>query len=147
MLPLEIAIAPPLKALGFRKKARTWRRTTSDTICVLNLQKSPFGERLYVNLGVYLRALGQELNPPENRCHVQVRLEQIAPEQSWNEIASAESSAVPPAGLIEAILNSGVSWLNQLATADGIRSYIKAGGAKRGLVMAIAKELVCGNDA
>ncbi|MCZ8255583.1 MAG: DUF4304 domain-containing protein [Bacteroidia bacterium] len=142
MLPLEIAIASPLKVLGFRKKACTWWRATEDTVCVLNLQKSPFGERLYVNLGVYLRALGQEVTPPENRCHVRVRLERIASEQSWNEIAAATSSAVPSAGLVEAILNDGISWLNQVSTHEGIQSYIKAGGASKGLVMATAKELV-----
>ncbi|PTT89210.1 hypothetical protein DBR42_08310 [Pelomonas sp. HMWF004] len=147
MLPIEIAIASPLKVLGFRKKSRTWWRTTEDTICVLNLQKSPFGERLYVNLGVYLRVLGSDLNPPENQCHVRVRLERIASDQCWNEIASAEATIDPSEGLVAAILGDGVSWLNQVSTLDGIASFIRTGGASMGLVMTTAKRAVGCDDA
>lgn len=147
MLPLEISIASPLKALGFRKKARTWWRTTEDTVCFLNLQKSPYGERLYVNLGVYLRALGQEPNPSANSCHVQVRLERVVSEQCWNEIASADSSVAPSAGLVAAILDDGVSWLNEVSTHEGLRSFINAGGARKGIVCVAAKEFLGRGDA
>lgn len=89
MLPLSAQIAQPLKALGFTKKSDSWWRQSQDAVQVLNIQKSPFGERIYVNLGIYLKALGTETTPPERRCHVQVRLERIADPGLWNEIASA----------------------------------------------------------
>jgi len=38
MLPLESALAPPLGALAFRKRGRTWWRDESDVVQVLNLQ-------------------------------------------------------------------------------------------------------------
>ena len=142
MLPLESSISPQLKALGFRKKARTWWRSSTETIGVLNLQKSSFGERLHVNLGAYVKQLGLEASPPEHHCHVQVRLESIAREIFWNEIASAEATLPPSAALIEAVLNDGVAWLHQMSTLDGIRTYIKSGGANKGLVFASVRELV-----
>ena len=142
MLPLESSISPPLKAQGFRKKSRTWWRTTEETIQVLNLQKSPFGERLYINLGVYVRQLGKESNPAQHNCHVHTRLEQVAAEEYWNCIVSAESEPVPPPELVAAILTDGIEWLDQVSTIQGIRSYLRAGGSKRGMVFASVRELV-----
>ncbi|TAG82945.1 MAG: DUF4304 domain-containing protein, partial [Burkholderiales bacterium] len=71
MLPLESSISPTLKTQGFRKKARTWWRDREETIQVLNIQKNPWGSGgLYINLGVYIRELGQDSSPAAHKCHV-----------------------------------------------------------------------------
>ncbi|WP_426210634.1 DUF4304 domain-containing protein [Massilia sp. TWP1-3-3] len=129
-MQLETSIAPQLKALGFRKQGQTWWLSNIETIGVINIQKSSFGPGVYINLGVYVKQLGQEERPPEYRCHVRARLEQIASDRFWNEIVSAESIAPPSASLIEAILGDGVAWLEQLSTLDGIRHYIRSGGVE-----------------
>jgi hypothetical protein len=69
-------IAPLLKEKGFKKSKATWRRNQSESIAVLNVQKSPWDkERFYVNAGVYFSALGTLPAPTENQCHVQRRLD------------------------------------------------------------------------
>jgi hypothetical protein len=69
-------IDPLLKRQGFKKQRFNWRKDINSAIEIINVQKSPWGGgRYYVNLGVYLKALGQELKPTHNRCHVQGRLE------------------------------------------------------------------------
>ncbi|WP_082585445.1 DUF4304 domain-containing protein [Hydrogenophaga sp. Root209] len=141
MLPLETAIAPFLKVSGFKKKAKTWRRHCPDVIQVLNLQKSPYGDNMYVNLGVYVRSLGEEQNPPENRCHVQVRLERVTQSEREQCVVAANANEVPTQALIEAILIDGVAWLNDLATLSGIRRYLESGGSKKGLVLHEAANL------
>jgi Domain of unknown function (DUF4304) len=143
MLPLEAAIAPQLKAAGFRKRARTWWRQVGETIHVVNLQKSPFGERLYVNLGVYLAALGTESCPPHNRCHVQVRLERIADATRVTEISSAEATAAPSSALVEAVVLDGLGWLDGMSTKAGVRRYLDSGGSAKGLVFATVRQFVC----
>src|SRR4051812_3354033 len=70
---IEQVIAERLKPLGYLKRATTWHRERDQLISVLNLQKSQWGEGWYINLGVYLRALGDEERPPEARCHVRCR--------------------------------------------------------------------------
>jgi hypothetical protein len=142
MLPLAAVIAPQLKAAGFRKKARTWWRHGDETIQVVNLQKSPYGERLYVNLGVYVTQLGSETSPPENRCHVQARLERVADSSRLAAISSAEADATPTQPLVEAILVDGLAWLDGLSTLAGIRQYIESGGTSKGLVLATVRQLV-----
>lgn len=70
-----LAISPLLKEYGFKKSNATWRRTQSESVAVLNVQKSPWGGGdHYVNLGVYFLALGSMTNPTENKCHIQMRL-------------------------------------------------------------------------
>lgn len=71
-----LAISPLLKEHGFKKSNATWRRVQSESIAVLNVQKSSWGGGdYYINLGVYFSAIGSLINPTENKCHVQVRLE------------------------------------------------------------------------
>ena len=72
----KAAVAPLLKAGHFKKTGATWRREQEESSAVFNVQKSPWGGGVYyVNLGVYFRALGTEVAPTENRCHVQRRLD------------------------------------------------------------------------
>jgi len=124
MLPVEIAIAPELKLRGFKKKARTWWRTTDDSIQVINLQKSAYGEALYTNLGIYVRSLGSELSPPEYRCHIRARLEKVTPDSLHLPIRCATAIGQPSEELLEALLSYGVGWLEALATPNGRRSLL-----------------------
>jgi hypothetical protein len=84
------ALAPLLKDLGFKKQRFNWRKDLDESIAVLNVQISSWGDRsYYVNVGIYLKALGEEVSPPHNRCHVQGRLSVETPEavaaaaQAW----------------------------------------------------------------
>jgi Domain of unknown function (DUF4304) len=146
MLPLESAIAPELKARGFKKKGRTWWRDGDVVIQVLNLQQSPFGDQLYVNLGVYLKRLGSEAMPAVNRCHIGVRLDRAANHHA--EVASATVNAPPGAAMLSAVLVDGIAWFESVSTIAGIRSYLASGGASKGLVFASVRELAAEkNDA
>ncbi len=142
MLPLEVLVAPQLKAAGFTKKSRTWWRDAGETVQVLNLQKSSFGERLYVNLGVYIKPLGTEHRPPHNRCHLQARLERVATPSRAAAVLRAESAQQPDSALVEAITLDGVAWLDRLSSKDGIRNYINSGGAKIGMVFGTVHQFI-----
>jgi hypothetical protein len=68
------ALATLLKPLGFKKRGATWHRGTPDAIWTINVQGSQWGGEYYLNVGTYLRALGDEVAPPEFRCHVRARI-------------------------------------------------------------------------
>lgn len=68
-------LKPYLKNSGFKKSKATWHKITDDIIFVFNIQGSQWGQEYYINLGIYLRVLGLELNPSENLCHIQTRIE------------------------------------------------------------------------
>ena len=78
------AFAKPLKAAGFKKKRpTTWYRDGAETICVVNLQKSPYGNEFYVNIGLWLKALGDNDKPVEYHCHIRTRWEELIPEDEF----------------------------------------------------------------
>jgi len=83
-----------LKVHGFKKQRLNWHMDLPSSI-----QASPWGDgSYYINVGIYLKAIGGEPNPPHNRCHVQQRLELGTPAEvakaafTWfNERASIEA--------------------------------------------------------
>jgi hypothetical protein len=77
---LETALAPVLKAAGYRKRARTWHREWTDTLTVFNIQKSQWSDQFYLNCGIYLKALGDAQHPPEYECHIRERMDQLVPD-------------------------------------------------------------------
>ena len=142
MLPLELRVAPEMKRLGFLKKARTWRRITSDAVQVLNLQKSSWGPApLYVNLGVFLRRLGSDPSPSENVCHIRVRLERIASPEYWNAICALAADEPPPEEAVTALLSEGVPWLASVSGGDGLRQFLASPQAQRVFVHKLAREV------
>lgn len=59
------ALAEPLKAAGYRKDGRTWRRRTGESVLVVNVQASRWndqsGGQFTLNVGVYFPALAEQL--------------------------------------------------------------------------------------
>lgn len=127
---MEAQFAPSLKALGFKKKARTWTRETQEAFQLVNLQKSQFGEQVYVNVAVYLKALGEETSPPEHRCHIRARLERIAPENLFDDIRTLNASLPPPPALLAALHDHAVPWLELVSSRTGIEVFLRSPAAK-----------------
>ena len=107
------AVHPLLKAYGFKKSNATWRKSQVESIAVFNVQKSPWGDgSFYVNLGTYFHALGDQLSPTENKCHVQVRLEIKDPSKA---------------------VQAAIEWFQARAELQSAKSFAES-DAKKGLV-------------
>ncbi|RID81555.1 DUF4304 domain-containing protein [Peribacillus asahii] len=64
------------KQQGFKKNKTTWQKSTDDLIYVLNIQGSQWSnEDYYINVAIYIKALGTEINPTEYRCHIRSRID------------------------------------------------------------------------
>jgi hypothetical protein len=73
---LTDCLKPVLKQQGFKKNKTTWRKTTDDLVYVLNIQGSQWSkEDYYINVAIYIKALGTEINPTEYRCHIRSRID------------------------------------------------------------------------
>lgn len=68
-----------MKASGFVKKGGSWYSTSNDAVIVVELQKSQYGPKYYVNIAWWLRLLGNASAPKEHACHVRTRLARLAP--------------------------------------------------------------------
>lgn len=70
-----------LSGLGFRRRSGAWYRKGSETITVIELQCSQYSAKYYLNIGLWLLALGNVDYPKEMRCHIRTRLTELFPDQ------------------------------------------------------------------
>jgi hypothetical protein len=111
-----------MKSRGFRKSRTTWRKDLGDIIAVFNVQTSQWGTAdYYINLGVYLRCLGEHSAPPEYKCHVRTRIE--------HEGRNTRD-----------IVGQAMRRFDQRSTVSAVRSLAPA-ASSRGLVMKEVFEL------
>jgi hypothetical protein len=68
------------RASGGSKKSGSWYVRSPETIVVLNLQKSNYSVSYFVNVAVWLNALGDADAPKENKCPVRTRLNELLPD-------------------------------------------------------------------
>lgn len=74
------------KSSGCWKKSGSWYRRGSETVVVLNMQKSQYATRYYINVAVWLLALGEADAPKENKCHIRTRLTQLVPRELEEQV-------------------------------------------------------------
>lgn len=72
-------ITAPLKSMGYKKRSNTWIKQSDsemNVFIVINIQGSQFDKKdYYVNLGVYIQALGQKCVPTcIANCQMQERI-------------------------------------------------------------------------
>jgi len=79
----------PLKDIGFKKDKRdssTWQRELKNVIQVFNLQTSWSSHQYYINLGIFLRDKGKEIElPKELDCHIRHRLSNFVSQEENND--------------------------------------------------------------
>jgi hypothetical protein len=140
------------KASDGTKKSGSWYRRGPDTILVLNLQKSNYASRYYVNVALWLLPLGEADAPKENKCHVRSRLTQLVPqelEERVNELFDLDS-AIDDAARREQILGVLREHLLPLmdsgSTLEGLRSGSGQRLIERSLVTGPAQRLLQGQS-
>ena len=63
-----------LKPLGFKKNGSRWHLYHEEVIVVIELLRSSWGPKYYLELGLYLRTLGESLTPKQVECHIRLSL-------------------------------------------------------------------------
>jgi len=80
----------PLKAAGFEKRSLSWYLDGRDTIVVISLQRSNWSKDYYINIGIWLKALGDETLPKHYKCPMNWRVERLFPEKRELILISCE---------------------------------------------------------
>ncbi len=133
-------LAPTMKARGYRKTGATWHRSFDKLIQVFNIQKSQWGNQFYLNVGVYLRDLGDELNPTEYRCHVRCRAEHLLSSADFTELHQTLNfdSQIEKADryqkLNDLIERSALHWFDVNCTIESLGNELSINGTKGFLV-------------
>jgi hypothetical protein len=79
---LAMALAPRVKALGFKKQGLNWSLKSNDCTLAFNIQKSAWGPGIYFNAGLFINALhsGEVQRPLHNRADINGRIVDLLPD-------------------------------------------------------------------
>lgn len=73
---LTTAAKPCMKEKGYKKRSTTWTKKADDEISlVVNIQGSQYNKAdFYINLGIYIHALGTKEQPSISDCQMRERI-------------------------------------------------------------------------
>lgn len=74
---LETVLKEFLRSHNFKKKGKTWYRDTKDCIHVISARKLQWGEKYFIDMGIFVKQLGNTTFPKEHECQVSGSLEQL----------------------------------------------------------------------
>lgn len=143
------AISSALKTHGFKKKASNWYLHNNETVLLVNLQKSQYGNQFYINGAILVKALLDLEFPQEEKCHIRFRLgtnDTGAPEKRAeilldleNEFISEDDRKVELENLV---IDYILPHLNQCSTLSGIAEVINSGRFKGWAVRKNLQDLI-----
>lgn len=143
---IQRILAPALRARGFTKTGATWRKAYPDAIAVLNLQGSQWGPSFYVNLGIYLRALGTNEKPLEYDCHIRTRLDELVPDRArLAQLLDFDQPMADPdrfGEVVRAVSEYAVPWLDHVSSIIGAREYCRSAHPRSPWLTADARQLL-----
>lgn len=136
-----------LGAAGYCRKGQSWYLRGPGSIVVVNLQKSPYAEQFYINVGIWLNRFGIVEFPAENSCHIQVRLTALFPEDVMmleKACSLAEATDDDMRSLADFLQSNAVPFLAECLTEAGVMAHLHAGAFKSGFVHRTVRDLVRG---
>lgn len=134
------------KGAGMLKKSGTWYRTSDDVIQAMNLQKSQYGPSYYINIGWWLRSLGDAKFPTDNQWHIGTRLESLTTDRDSDiklllDLNSGIADDERGQRLRDLLTGELLPVLDQSTSLEGLRLLRRKGGLKgaaiRGPALAI----------
>jgi hypothetical protein len=137
------AIAEPLEKAGLIKKGQTWYLDGKDVLIATNLQKSDWGEKYYINIGFWLKGLGEAYFPPFNHCHLSYRAESLFPEQRELILIGCslnQSDLEMLANLSQFINSRLIPYMKECTDEGKLRELMAIGSLNNGLVFKEAKK-------
>ena len=141
---LRRAVGEVLEASDFRKRGTLWYLGSADTTLVAELQKSRWGNQFYLNLAVWLNALGTNPGFRERDYHIRTRLSGLAPDAS-DEVFNLDapiSDELRGGRVSELIRSTALPFLRRCSTLSGVQSAHREGLLKRALVRQEARALL-----
>jgi hypothetical protein len=132
---------------GFKRVAKNFRMDGKEASIVIGLQKLEYDEQYFINVGIWLAALGQEVPKKVEHTHMYYRLERLFPQ--WRQVVleggqlSHPEQPSPANRLAEVIGEVCVPTLVALVTSlDWLRQQFEAGALQGGLIRKEAREFL-----
>ncbi len=127
------------KDAGMLKQSGTWYRTPEGVTQALNLQKSQYGPSYYVNVGWWLRGLGDVKFPKDHQWHISIRLESLVANRADEvkallDLDTAIAEAERRQQLRDLLESELHPVLDRTSSLDGLRELRREGRLKAAAV-------------
>lgn len=110
------------KDSGFNKKSGSWYRRQDESIAVINLQRSQHSRAYYLNVALWLLALGEAEAPKEHTCHVRTRLARLVSDaEALNKALDLEQCDGDRSAVVLDALSIADALLRACNSLDGCR--------------------------
>jgi hypothetical protein len=148
---LTDAFGSVLKPLGFKKSRRdTWHLDREETILIVNLQKSAYSRQYYVNVGIWLKALGSPVKVPPADYQIGCRWENLVPRhqvQYLNRLIDLDDSSLSDderkSGIGKCLRNAVVPFLTKCESLASLKSFYRSNNwPSHCAVYAVAQDLI-----
>lgn len=137
---LLLTLFDSLRDHGFDRRGLTWTRRSDETVFVFELQASNHGDFYYINIGIWLLALGQAQRLSINRCHAYGRLGSSEVETALD---FAESISVQRESTLSAFRDSVlVPLAENCTTVRGASEMLASGVLRIPIVRPEARDLL-----
>ena len=131
---IRAELAPILREVGFKKKARNFRREHADRIDVINVQASRYSDassaKFTVNVGVYYPAIAEMSDalpvkgaPKEYDCTVHARIGALREDRRdfwWTIEPSSDDGAIAK-DLAQNVRDYCLPWLEHMGDLDAVK--------------------------
>ena len=145
---LTESISRTLEPAGFKMKSDSWYQSHTETVLVLNLQKSSHSRQYYMNIAIWLKAFGQEETPRENKCHIRFRIEELCPdeEEHVGRILNLEDASISEAEraleIKSLVADHALNFFSRVSTLEGIRQVIRTDPWLKDFVLAKGRAIL-----
>ncbi len=136
--------------MGFARRGQSWYIDNGrDAIVVFNLQHSDWSNLYYINIEIWLKALGEGAFPGENECHLSFRLERLFPNERDLIAASCDLDKTNEhwlSRLSTFLAEQCIPFLLTCTDLDYLREYLPSRFERKGFIMANARRYLLGDQ-
>jgi hypothetical protein len=138
------SIAKPLNKAGLRRRKKTWYLDGEQVLVVVNFEFLTLilDQQYVINIGFWLKALGEPDHPPYYDCHLYYRIESLFPEHREFLLTSSsliETNVELVNELAEFIDDTLIPFLKECTQEKKLREMMAQGLLNGGLVMKEAR--------
>jgi hypothetical protein len=121
-----------LRKSNFKVKSNAWYKSNEENIIVIELQKSNYNESYFLNIAVWLRALGENQFPKERICHIRMRadsyfLDSGAEIADIFDFSETELDAEKSASIDRLLSEKVLPLVEKLSSIEGLKELYKNG--------------------
>jgi hypothetical protein len=144
---LKKQFSDKLKTANFKLKSNAWYKENKENIIVVELQKSNYSESYFLNIAVWLKALGEDQFPKERYCHIRMRADSYFTDSGAEiddtlDFSETELDAEKSASIDRLLLEKVLPLSDKLSSIEGLKVLYRNGEFENVFLHKNARELL-----